>query len=118
MGDAPSGEVQLRLGRGRTERKIDLRDARIAMFEPLITNATGQALDVTVNFGLGGARSCQCRVEPGAVRSAIGFYPLFRNSTVRATLPDGRSATFRDLGPAVDPGLLQVGLRFEDRDFK
>jgi hypothetical protein len=110
--------LQLELPRGRTRRSIGLADARINMFEPLITNAASGPIRITVNYGLAGAKSCECEIEPGAVRVSAGYYPLHLNSTVRATDPAGRAATFRDLGPRVDRRLGKVGLRFEDRDFR
>jgi hypothetical protein len=117
-GDAPSGELQLELPRGSTQRTVGLADARINMFEPLITNAGTRPIRITVNHGLAGAQSCECEIAPGGVRVSAGYYPLHLNSTVRATDPSGRSAMFRDLGPQVDRRLGKVGLRFEDRDFR
>jgi serine/threonine-protein kinase len=117
-GDAPSGELQLELPRGSTQRAVGLADARINMFEPLITNAGTRPIRITVNHGLAGAQSCECEIAPGGVRVSAGYYPLHLNSTVRATDPSGRSAMFRDLGPQVDRRLGKVGLRFEDRDFR
>jgi hypothetical protein len=88
-----------------------------AFFEPLITNETGEALSITINAGLAGSQRCACTIPPGAVRMAIGYYPLFENSTVRADA-GGRSATFQDLGPKVDPTPGIVGLLFRAADLK
>lgn len=118
MGESPSGVLDLRAGRGRTPVELGLDDTRVPMFEPLVTNASSHPLTVVVNFGLAGARSCECTVEPGVVRVPIGYYPLFVNSTVRVADPAGRSAMFRDLGPQVDRRSWTVGLRFEDRDLR
>jgi hypothetical protein len=53
------------------------------------------------------------------MRMAIGYYPLFANSTVRAEGMDGdRAAMFRDLGPQVDLASGTVGLRFRAGDLR
>ncbi len=118
MGEAPGGELQLTARRGTVDEAIGLGQARVPMFEPLITNQGSVPLHLVVNAGLGTARPCHCQVEPGAVRVPIGFYPLYQNTTVEASDPSGRHATFHDLGPQVDRRLWKVGLEFTDQDFR
>jgi hypothetical protein len=86
-------------------------------FAPLITNETGRTLTITVNAGLAGSRRCDCTIPPGAFRLSVGYYPLFRNSTVRAE-GGGKSATFRDLGPQVDASKGTVRLLFRAADLR
>jgi hypothetical protein len=92
--------------------------ADTAFFAPLITNETGKPLRVTVNVGSAAAMECDCTVPPGAVRAPIGYYPLFRNSSVRVTDAANRSATFTDLGPEVNRQSGVVGLRFTAADLR
>jgi hypothetical protein len=88
-------------------------------FAPLITNETGKHITLTINAGLAGALPCGCTVPPGAVRMAIGYYPLFANSTVRAEeVGTVRTATFRELGPQVDAASGVVGLLFRAADLR
>jgi hypothetical protein len=71
-----------------------------------------------VNAGLRGAVDCGCAVRPGARRVFIGYYRLFRNSTVVVRAPGAGSAAFRELGPRVTAPDATVGLRFEDKDLR
>jgi len=88
-------------------------------FAPLITNETSKSLTFTINAGLAGALQCGCTVPPGAVRMAIGYYPLFANSTVRAEeVGTVRTATFKELGPQVDAASGVVGLLFRAADLR
>jgi len=103
--------------RGTVRVQASARPTHGAYFAPLITNETGRPLAITVNAGLAGSMRCGCSVPPGSVRMAIGYYPLFENSTVRADA-DGRSATFTDLGPKVDVTKGIVGLLFREEDLR
>jgi serine/threonine protein kinase len=104
----PKGTITVEVGASGADRPV---------FAPLITNATDQPLAITINAGTVNAVSCDCRVNPGSSRARIGYYPLFLNSTVQASVPAGGVATFRDLGPQVDRTTGTVGLRFEAKDF-
>jgi len=75
-------------------------------------------LRATVNAGLEGAVDCGCAVRPGARRVFIGYYRLYRNSTVKVRDGSGRSATFRDVGPQVTSADGTIGLRFETKDLR
>jgi hypothetical protein len=114
LGVELSGTVNV--SRRRARAVADAGAAEGAYFAPLITNNTGRALTVMVNAGLQGAVSCACAIPPGASRQPIGYYPLFQNSTVQVRDPDGRTATFPDLGSEVDRRTGVVGLRFEAAD--
>jgi hypothetical protein len=118
MGVELSGPINVTPGRGRTRAVADAGAAGGAYFAPLITNETGRPLTVEVNAGLRGAASCDCAVPPGATRMPVGYYPLYRNSTVRVRDPDGRVATFTDLGPEADRRSGVVRLRFSAADLR
>jgi len=116
LGVELSGTVTV--SRRRARAVADAGAAEGAYFAPLITNETGRPLTVLVNASLEGAVSCGCEVPPGATRMPVGYYPLYRNSTVRVRDPDGRVATFTDLGSEVDRRSGVVRLRFAQGDLR
>jgi hypothetical protein len=118
MGEELRGSVVLREPKGTINHSATARGTDLDYFAPLISNATDNLLRVKVNAGLEGAVDCGCAVRPGARRVFIGYYRLYRNSTVRATDSLGRSATFRDLGASVTGSDGTLGLRFEAKDFR
>ncbi|MBA3345511.1 MAG: hypothetical protein H0T44_09475 [Gemmatimonadales bacterium] len=118
MGEVIRGAVVLRGTRGIVVETADSRAGGTDYFAPLITNASSQPLRVMVNAGLEGAVDCGCAVRSGATRVFIGYYRLFRNSTVLARDSAGGRATFQDLGPQVLRADGTLGLRFEDKDLR
>jgi hypothetical protein len=118
MGSEVRGSIVVRGPSGTIRRSARARGTDADYFAPLITNASEDLLRVTVNAGLEGSLDCGCAVPPGTRRVFIGYYPLFQNSTVRATAGNGRSATFRDLGASVITPDGAVGLRFEGKDLR
>jgi hypothetical protein len=118
LGVALGDTIALAQPRGTVRLAATARPTHGAYFAPVITNETGRPLAITVNAGLAGAMRCGCTVPPGAVRMAIGYYPLFGNSTVRAEDNAGHSATFRDLGRQVEALRGVVGLLFRAGDMQ
>ena len=118
LGVALGDTIGITSPRGTVKLAATARPTRGAYFAPVITNETGQPLTIVVNAGLRGATRCGCTIPPGAVRMAIGYYPLFENSTVRAEDDAGRSATFTGLGPQVDGTRGLVGLLFRAADMR
>lgn len=116
MGEEVKGTWVVRAPRGRIERAAEGRTDTGDFFAPLITNASNRLLRIVVNAGLEGAKDCGCAVRPGAQHVFIGYYRLYRNSTVRATDPQERTATFRDLGPIAEQRGWQIGLRFANEN--
>ena len=114
-GEAIGGSSVLDVS-GATTVTASAEGAKDRMFAPLITNATGVPLSVTVNPGSAAATDCKCSVPDGGIRLGIGYYRLFQNSSVKVTAPDGRSATFPNVAGAVPAGSGSVGLRFEAKD--
>ena len=117
MGEDLRGSWVLRAPRGKLRYAATGRGDAGDYFAPLVSNETDRLLRITVNAGLEGAIDCGCAVRPGAHRVFIGYYRLYRNSTVRATDPAGKTATFRDLGPEAEARDWLVGLRFANQDF-
>ena len=114
-GEAIGGSTTLEVT-GSTTLAATAEGAKDPMFAPLITNATGVALKVTVNPGSAAATECRCTVPDGGTRLGIGYYRLFKNSSVEVTAPDGRKAVFPGFSASVAPGSGTVGLRFEAKD--
>lgn len=118
MGEELRGSVVVRDASGKILHRARPRGEGIEYFAPLITNTSDGVIRITVNAGLEGAVDCGCAVRPGARRVFIGYYRLYRNSTVQARDSTGRTATFVDLGPQVTAADGAVGLRFEPKDFR
>jgi hypothetical protein len=118
MGEAVRGSWVIPAPRGALVRTAEPRTDTGDYFAPLVTNETQGLLRITVNAGLEGASDCGCAVRAGARQVFLGYYRLYRNTTVRATDGEGRSATFRDLGPEAQARNWSVGLRFAQGDFR
>src|SRR5882672_7698177 len=80
LGVSLADTIAIARPRGTVRVQASARPTHGAYFAPLITNETGRPLAITVNAGLAGSMRCGCSVPPGAVRMAIGYYPLFENS--------------------------------------
>lgn len=118
VGESLDGSIVFREPRRETEYLIRAVQGDTDFFAPLITNDTGVPLAVRVNAGLGDAVDCQCEVPPSARRLPVGYYRLFRNSTVEVRDSAGRRAIFRELGQEVDTRSGAVGLRFGSADLR
>jgi hypothetical protein len=117
MGEVVRGSWVIPAPRGTIARAAGPRTDTEDYFAPLVSNQSSQLLRITVNAGLEGARDCGCMVRPGAERVFLGYYRLYQNTTVRATDPQGHSATFRALGPEARGRAWAVGIRFSEGDF-
>jgi len=53
-------------------------------FAPLITNGSASDITLEVNPGTAAAVRCNCLVSKGAVRTHVGYYRLYQNSSVAA----------------------------------
>ena len=71
-------------GIGRRVWHIGPETAGQRFFAPLISNTTPSDLTLEVNPGTAAAVRCNCVVPRGAVRSHIGYYRFYANSTVAA----------------------------------
>jgi hypothetical protein len=118
LGNDMQGTVVVERPRGRLLQVIDARATGTPFFTPLISNASSGPLGIRVNVGSAAAVDCGCSVPSGSTRAHLGYYPLFLNSAVQATSANGKTATFRDLGPQVDRAAGTVGLKFQDKDFQ
>lgn len=118
LGIEVQGTIAVDRPRGRLSRAVSAESSDGALFAPMVTNTTDVPLGIIVNAGLAGAADCGCSIPPGASRVHIGYYPLFRNSTVEARHPSGARAIFHDLGAQVERASGAVGLRFAAKDFR
>jgi hypothetical protein len=118
MGETVHGSTVIKNPRGTVRAEAGTRPGEADYFAPLITNATSQPLRVMVNAGLQGAMDCGCAVRSGGRRVFIGYYRLYRNSTVQVRGSSGATATLTELGPRVTAHDGTVGLRFEDSDLR
>lgn len=117
MGEVVQGTVLIRGPGGIIRARAESRGPSGDFFAPLITNATAAQLRIRVNAGLVGGRDCGCAVRSGARRVFIGYYRLYRNSSVEARRSDRMPARFQNLGPEVRAASGAVGLAFNERDF-
>jgi hypothetical protein len=83
--------------RGRRLARVAAEASGQRYFAPLITNTTPSDITLEVNPGTAAAVRCNCLVPKGAVRAHIGYYSLYRNSTVAAY-----NSAHPYIGPHVD----------------
>src|SRR6266511_1211849 len=85
IGEAMEGPLpELRRVRGRRLARIGADVGGQSYFAPLITNTSPSDIALEVNPGTGAAVRCNCVVPRGAVRTHVGYYRLYQNSTVAA----------------------------------
>jgi hypothetical protein len=85
IGEALEGPLpELRRLRGRRVAPIVAEVGGQSYFAPLVTNTTATDITIEVNPGTQAAVRCNCLVPQGAVRTHIGYYRLYRNSTIAA----------------------------------
>jgi hypothetical protein len=117
MGVALRGTIVADRPRGALRRAAGIGDS-VPHFAPVITNATGRDLAVTMNAGLIAEQSCRCRVPSGGTGALVGYYPLFSNSSVSVQAPDGRRAVYADLAGFVDANSGAVEIRIDEQDLQ
>jgi hypothetical protein len=118
VGEMLSGSAALGRGARGSRLTIGASGAGFAWFAPLITNTTDAPLRIVVNAGLASAFDCGCEVPPGAVRMPIGYYRLYRNSTVEARDRSGRAARFENVAASVVTPGNSVGIRLNPGDLR
>jgi len=85
IGEALEGPLPaFRRLRGRRVAPIVPEVGGQSYFAPLVTNTTATDITIEVNPGTQAAVRCNCLVPKGAVRTHIGYYRLYRNSTIAA----------------------------------
>ncbi len=117
LGERLHGAFTLREPDGRIQQQARPVVGDTVYFAPVLTNAAGVALKVRVNAGLEGARDC-CVLPAGAVRVPVGYWRLWRNSTVEVRDSAGRRAMFPGLGPQVTAPDGTIRLRFNPPDLR
>jgi serine/threonine-protein kinase len=83
--------------RGRRWARVTAEVGGQSYFAPLITNTSASDITLEVNPGTAAALRCDCLVPRGAVRTHVGYYRLYRNSTVAAY-----NSAHPYIGPHVD----------------
>jgi hypothetical protein len=108
---------------GASERVIQPIGGEQRYVQLLISNETTAPLTILVNEGVsgvgeGGGARCDCKVKPGSVRRALGYYPLVRDFTVVAVDPNGRRARWNEVTAIADQNNPRISLRFRSNDFR
>jgi len=85
IGEALEGPLpDFRRTRGRRVAPLVPEVGGQSYFAPLVTNTTATDITIEVNPGTQAAVRCNCLVPKGAVRTHIGYYRLYKNSSVAA----------------------------------
>ncbi len=85
IGEPMEGPItEFRRFGGRRVARIVAAVGGQSYFAPLVTNTTSSDITLEVNAGTGAAVRCNCLVPRGAVRTHVGYYRLYQNSTVAA----------------------------------
>ena len=85
IGEALEGPLpDFRRTRGRRVAPIVPEVGGQSYFAPLVTNTTATDITIEVNPGTRAAVRCNCLVPKGAVRTHIGYYRLYQNSSIAA----------------------------------
>lgn len=116
LGDPMSGYWDLTNPSGTVSLTVDNVVGSQAYFAPVVTNTTGVALLMAVNWGLASENRCNCTAPANGASTGMGYYRLYSNSTV-AAFRDGTNYTgnyriFSALGASVPRGSGRLALAF------
>jgi protein kinase-like protein len=85
IGEPMEGAIpEFRQVRGRQVAGITAEVGGQPYFAPLVTNTSPSDITLEVNPGSAVATRCDCLVPKGAVRTHVGYYRLYSNSSVAA----------------------------------